>query len=102
MNYKRALGFGVLLWAIIFVVISVIMFLPWFKGHDMRIQVAWWVLAVPAVLLWAKAYFKQDSPTVKKGLTLGLIALVVGIILDTIITVPLFVKDYVAYFGDWN
>lgn len=102
MNIKRALGFAVLLWIIIFGVISVLMFAPWFRDSEMRVNIFWYVLAVPIVLLWAKAYFKMDEPTAKKGLFLGLIALVVGTILDAVITVPFFVKDYALFFGDWT
>lgn len=102
MNLKRAIGFAVLLWIIIFVVISIVMFLSWFKDHNLRIQVAWWILEIPIVLVWAKMYFKADPPTWKKGLYLGLIALIVGTILDTIITVPLFIKSYSMYFGSWT
>lgn len=101
MNFKRALGYAVLLWFIIFVVISIVMFLPWFKDSQLRIMAAWWALEIPIVLLWAKAYFKVETPTWKKGLYLGVAALIVSVVLDVIITVPLFVKSYAAYFGSW-
>jgi len=44
-----------------------------------------------------------QSPFVwKEGLRLGVIALIIGTILDVIITVPLFVKSYVVYFTSWT
>ncbi len=101
MNFKRALGYAILLWVIIFAVISILMFLPWFKDSSLRVNIVWYILAIPVILLWAKAYFKMDAPTTKKGFLLGVVALVVVIILDMVITVPLFVGDYALYFGDW-
>lgn len=100
LNLKRSLGFGVMFWILAFVSISVIMFVPWFKDSQTRVQIAWWILEIPIVLLLAKWYFKTNHPTAKEGLLLGLVALVVGIVLDSIITVPLFVKSYNEFFGN--
>ena len=102
MNLKRVFEYSVLLWIIIFAIISIVMFLPWFKDSQLRVQIAWWVLEIPVVLIWAKMYFKVGTLTWKKGLHLGLVALVVGTILDMIITVPLFVRSYTTYFGSWT
>lgn len=100
MNIKRAVGYSILLWVIIFVVISILMFLPWFKNSQSSVQIAWWFLAIPVTLFWAKLYFKADPPTAKKGFYLGIIGLIVSTILDAVITVPLFVKSYSLYFGN--
>lgn len=100
MNIKRALLFGILVWIAAFVVISIFMFTPWFKDSQTRVQVAWWILEIPIVLLLAKWYFKQVSPTVKNGARLGLIGLLTGVVLDVVITVPLFVKSYTTFFGN--
>jgi len=102
MNIKRAIGFGAMLWILIFVVWSIVMFLPWFKDGEMRIYVTHWILLVTMVLLLAKWYFKTVTPTWKKGLYLGLIGLATGAVLDMIITVPLFVKSYSLYYSDWR
>ncbi|MBU2542635.1 hypothetical protein KJ785_03685 [Patescibacteria group bacterium] len=101
MNIKRAIIFGIGVWIAAFVIISILMFTPWFKDSQTRAQVTWWILEIPAVLLLAKWYFKMDPPTIKKGFLLGVIGLVVGIILDSVITVPLFVKSYTVFFGNW-
>jgi len=42
----------------------------------------------------------MDEPTTKKGFLLGIMALVIGLILDSIITVPFFVKSYSVYFSN--
>lgn len=102
MKYTRMLGFGAMLWIAAFVVISVVMFTPWFKESTLRVMATWWVLEVPAVLLLSKWYFKADPPTVKKGFLLGIAGLFVSMVLDAIITVPLFVKSYSAFYGSWQ
>ncbi len=101
MNYKRALIFGIGVWVAAFVTISIFMFAPWFKESQLRIQIAWWLIEIPAVLLLAKWYFKMDPPTIKKGFLLGVIGLVVGTVLDMVITVPFFVKSYAVFYTNW-
>lgn len=107
LNLKRALGFSLMLWVLIFVIVSILMFLPWIKESDTRISVVWWILEVPVVLLLAKWYFKTNHPNTKEGFLLGLVALIVGNILDMLITIPLFISEqssepYAMYYGDWK
>jgi len=101
MNLKRIIGYSILLWILIFVAYSIIMFLPWFKGNVERIQPGLWVVEIPLILLWSKAYFKKVAPTWKSGIILGIAGLLIGTILDLVITVPLFVKSYSMYYGNW-
>ena len=101
MNYKRAIIFSVLLWVFVFVIVSILMFLPYFKDSQTRINVGWWILEIPLILILAKWYFKQKKPSLKEGFWLGVIALVIGTTFDAVITVPLFVKSYSAFFGNW-
>jgi hypothetical protein len=103
MNIKRSIGFGVLLWISAFVIISILMFSPWFSDSETRIHVGWWILEIPLVLLLAKWYFKADPPTLKKGFLLGLIGLLVANLLDLAITVPFVVKSsYNEFYGNWT
>lgn len=102
MNIKRALGFGTMLWIVAFMVMSIVMFTPWFRDDIIRTNVAWWVLEIPAVLLLAKWFFKEVEPTMKNGARLGIISIIVGVALDMIITVPLFVKSYAVMYSDWK
>ncbi|MFA4830671.1 MAG: hypothetical protein WC862_03605 [Patescibacteria group bacterium] len=109
-NIKRALGFGVLLWVFIFVIWSVIMFVPVLKGRLAVQYVIELAVMIPLVLLLAKWYFKQDPPSVKKGLLLGILSLFVMAVLDLTITLPLFVGPqaggYTAglkqFYGSWQ
>lgn len=103
MNFKRALGMGALIWVFAFVVVSIVMFLPWFKDDNLRVMIAWWVVEIPVVLLLAKWYFKQRRPNLKEGFLVGLVALLAGAILDSVITIPLFIQaDYAKFFGNWT
>lgn len=102
MNIKRALLFGVLFWVFVFVIISIIMFIPTLSGRQLTQSIIFWVVNIPLVLLLAKWYFKKVSPTIKNGVTLGVITLLVATILDLIITVPLFVKSYSAFYSNWT
>lgn len=101
MNIKRAIGFGVMLWILIFVEVTIVMFIPALQDKVLTQHIIHWIVLIPMVLLLAKWYFKADPPTLKKGFFLGLIGLAVGIILDLLITIPLFVKDY-GFFADWK
>lgn len=101
MNIKRLLGFGVMLWILIFIVWSILIFLPFLEGKDAAQYIIYWVLLIPIVLLLAKWYFKEDPPTWRKGLVLGVAGIVVGTVLDLIITVPLFIKSYSQFYGNW-
>lgn len=100
MNYKRALITGIMLWVIIFVIISVLLFLPPLVDKKMWQVGIYCLLLIPIVLLLCKWYFKMDAPSVKKGLRLGIILVAVATLLDLIITVPLFVKSYSVFFSD--
>ncbi|MFH1292046.1 MAG: hypothetical protein ABIH87_02520 [bacterium] len=102
MNIKRALGFGVLLWIFIFVLWSIMIFLPYLNDHETIQYFIWWAVEIPLVLIMAKWYFKQKRPSLKQGFFLGLIVITIGVILDVTITVPLFVKSYSKFYGDWR
>lgn len=101
MNYKRGLATGVMLWVVILITISILRLIPWFLDRRLILFGIFWVLLIPEVLLMCKWYFKMDEPNLKKGFGLGVVLLLVTLALDVIITVPLFVKSYSVFFGDW-
>lgn len=102
MKHKRAIVTGIMMWFFISVIFLVLMFAPFLQGKEMMQFAIFWVLLIPLTLLSAKWYFKMDSPNLKKGLCLGLIICGVALILDMFITVPIFVKSYANFFGDWK
>jgi len=101
MNLKRLIIFSVSVWLLVFFIFSILMFTPWFKDSQLRIQATWWILEIPIILLLSKWYFKMDAPTIKKGFLLGISALIIGGILDLIITVPFFVKSISVFYSNW-
>lgn len=102
MKHKRAIVTGIILWLLIFVVLSILMFTPFLKDRVMVRYTIFWLLLVPMTLLSAKWYFKMDPPNLKKGLCLGLIILAISIVFDLAVTVPVFVKSYAKFFSDWK
>ncbi len=100
MKYLRAVGFGVMLWVGIFVIISILMFTPGIKDHPIVLHIIYYVLFIPLVLLLAKWYFRGTMPTARQGFLLGLIGLAIGTLLDLAITVPFFIHSYRDFYTD--
>ncbi len=104
-NYKKATIGAILLWVLIFVTWSIVIFLPPFKdGNNMMWQyIIHYVLLILWIWIVAKIYFGKVVASSKEGLIYGIYVLIVGIILDAIITVPLFpVGTHAEFFGQWE
>jgi hypothetical protein len=97
MNLKRAILLGIALWVIIFFEVSILMFGFGLTGGVVYYTVHY-ILAAVFLAIASMVYFKKAG-SIKEGLFLGLIFIVVGAILDAAITVPLFVKDYSKFFN---
>ena len=86
----------------IFFEVSVLMF--GFGVQNINSNILHYALLLVLILISTWVYFRGRK--VKKGLGegffLGLSYVVVGVILDSIITVPLFVKNYVSFFVSWG
>ena len=94
MDLKRGISYAVLLWLLIFVAISIIMF-----AAPITIQNALHFIVVPLLVLsCAGLYFKTEIASPSEGLKLGIIFLIVGTILDIAITIPLFIKSFAAFY----
>ncbi len=100
LKLSRAIGFGVLLWVFIFVIISIVMFTPGLQDRDLYQFLILWIVMIPLVLFLAKWYFRVDPPHWKKGLALGVVGVLTGTVLDVGITVPLFVKSYAVFYSN--
>lgn len=108
MKLPRAIAFGIIMWILIFVILSIIMFTPTLKDKTLAQNIIFWILLIPVTLFAAKWYFKQDAPSVKKGFWLGIIGLLSASVLDLIITIPLFIAQGRSYavalqefYGNW-
>ena len=87
MKTLRAILLGVLLWVLIFVEISITM--VGLKFPDMTVWVIHYLFLIPFGILCARLYYKSRDKI--NGFLLGIVLLVVGAILDLIITVPFFI-----------
>lgn len=95
MAVKRAVLFGAILWVVIFFEVSILMF-----GFNLTAGTTYYIIHYVLLILLAgivsALYF--NSKTTKKGfaegLKAGILFAITGIILDAIITIPLFIKDY--------
>ena len=100
MKLLRALGVAVLLWILIFIEISVTMF--GLKLSNTATYVIHYILMAPMALFLAWLYYKSKDKV--NGFLLGIFMVLVGIILDMIITAPLFIipagGSYVSYFSE--
>lgn len=95
-DWKMATILGIIFWVLIFVVVSVMMFgLP-------NLYKDWWTLITNPflVIFCAWMYFKSVKGKLKDGIILGIYWIILGTILDLLITVPLFVKSY-SFFSSW-
>ncbi len=98
MNIKRAIVIGIALWVTIFFEVSILMF-----GFGLTTGTLYYVLHYIIVTIFLVVatlfYFKKKKGSWKEGLLFGIVGTITGIILDALITVPLFVKDYSQFFS---
>ncbi|MBI2970845.1 MAG: hypothetical protein HYY37_00325 [Candidatus Aenigmarchaeota archaeon] len=98
MNLKLAALKGAMLWALVFFEVSILMF-----GFGVQVpSTLYYIVHLPLLAAFtafaAHLYFRKEKRAgAKNGFMLGLLFLLVGIVLDALITVPLFVRDY-AFF----
>ena len=100
MKNLRPILLGGLLWVFIFVWWSLMVFIPGLKDMPILQYLLHYVLLIVAVSLITKIYYKKKNNI--NGFLLGVIFLFVGIILDMIITIPLFTipqgTGYISFF----
>ena len=99
-NLKLASILAVVFWFEIFVVFSILMFVPALFGND-QLQHFILILLTP-FLVWSVAspYFRKVKGDKNEGFRFGLVLLVIGTILDLLITIPLFDPTFPEYFYD--
>lgn len=98
LNLKRGILLGILSWVLIFFEVSILMFGFGLESGPLYYTLHY-ILSAILVATCAWIYFKTEEASLQKGLSLGVLFVIVGVILDSIITVPLFVKDY-SFFLD--
>ncbi len=111
MNLRRALGFALALYILSFLGFFVTLLLPGEQSltevPPLATFVIGWIINIPVVLLLAKWYFKKVTPTVRAGLHLGIVAIVVSLLLDGISILGTYMAGqpldtFVALYSDWK
>jgi len=86
MNYKRAIGFALMVYVttlvLSFAMMPFIQFDPAATTWPMAAWVFNWIVYIPVFLLFAKWFFKKVTPTAKHGLILGVVTILVSVIID--------------------
>lgn len=98
MKILKPVLYGALLWGLIFFEVSILMFGLGLKG--IPYYIIHYILAIILVAIITILYFRKEKAGFKKGIIAGIIFSITGVVLDSVITVPLFVKDYSLMFGD--
>ncbi len=100
MKIWKSIWFGAILWVLIFFEVSILMFgfglsggAPYYITH--------YILSILLAGIVALIYFRNEKTSFGNGILTGVIFAITGIILDAIITVPLFVKSYALMFGNF-
>ncbi len=100
MRAKRAIIIGVLAWMLIFIEWSIIMFAPVLKDIGRWQWLIHYIILLVIAIYCASLYYKRKDKL--NGFVLGMVFLLVGTILDLIITVPLFIDGgYIAYYSNY-
>lgn len=101
MKTLRAILLGALVWLFIFVEISITMI-----GLKLTQLVVWaihYIVLIPIGIFCVWLYYKSGDKL--NGFALGLVMLITGIVLDLIVTVPLFILPqgggYSTYFSNY-
>lgn len=91
----RAILNGILLWVLIFFEVSILMFGFKLNAPSPLYYIIHYIAFAIFVLLASLIYFRKASAGLEQGLLLWLIFVITGIVLDSIITIPLFMNfDY--------
>ena len=99
-NWFPATGWAILLWLLLFIEISVVMFgLNWSETAE---RIIWLILEIPLIGYCAFSYLKKYPNTFKDGIFLGIWFIIIGTVLDVIITIPIFVKSYSIFYSMWS
>jgi hypothetical protein len=96
MNIKRGILIGALFWGIVFFEVSILMFGFKLDSSQTLYYLIHYLFIILLTIFAASLYYKHKKTKASaiNGLWLGLILILTGILLDSIITIPLFVKDY--------
>jgi Na+/proline symporter len=91
MKLLKTLGLGVIFWVLIFIVVSLLMFgLGLFEGDPLFYSLDFLFCSLFAIFLSLVYFNGKTKKGFLQGLLIGVIFVIVAIILDSLITIPLF------------
>ena len=100
MKITRAITSGIIIWVLVFITFAIMSFIPVIKNSELQQNLILYILLIPIVTFGAKHYYKKDKFT--NGFTIGLIMSIVGLFLDTFITIPFVIiphnGNYTSFF----
>lgn len=98
MKKIRAILVGIMIWTFVFILFSILDFIPSLKNKALHQFIIVAVLVIPYTLFSAFVYYKNGNSS--NGLTSGLIMVTTALILDIIITVPfIIIPNKGSYYG---
>jgi len=94
MRFWRAVLTGALVWVLIFFEVSILMFGFKLTASDSIYYIIHYTASFIFVLLASLIYFrgKKVGAGIGQGFLLGIMFIIVGVVLDSIITIPLFMN----------
>ncbi len=113
LNFKRALSFSLLLYvctSVIFVLLSLIFGIEMdAKPSEISTMqcITYWIISVPIILVLSKWYFKRFQPSMKRGLCLGILAIIISFLLDSLMialtmSAGASIEMFVSMYSDWK
>jgi len=94
MKWLKTIALGILLWLLIFVWWSILVFSPLSMSWQYAIH---YILLIPAGIFVAWLFYRTGQKM--NGFLTGLILVLIGTVLDLAITVPLFTEGYAVYYS---
>lgn len=102
MNIKRAILSAVFVWILGVSAFIVSFLIEWMDDPELQANLALMIALIPSVILSSHFYYKKEHNT--NGFKLGVILFIVAMMLDAVITVPLFIipegGSHLAFFTD--
>lgn len=107
MNIVRALLFSIMLYAASFVVYALSSFIGFSEDPTLGQYILFWILNIPLTLYLAKWYFRVQEPTLKHGVLLGIIAVLVAFFFDGVsigatAAAGKSIEVFKNMYGDWK
>lgn len=104
MNLKRGLISGLIVFAIVFLLASILMFVLYLS--DLAFQIPMLIMGSLTVYLVTRYYYFKEgkvSSPIKEGIIVGILIAIVSFVLDIIVMVYGFAGDLGwAYFNNWS